>query len=135
MNEIIKVICVMSFLILIIDSIVLFLLKQVWKKTIESVQHKQFIPKIHYAIGAYALIIFGQYYFVYRHIKHNHWVYDSIINGFLFGFILYGIFDFTNLAIFTDYSLTTALMDMTWGGILLSFTSFIGYYILEIIEI
>jgi len=131
-TNILKIITVMSFLILTIDGIVLSLLSKLWKKTIENVQHKTFIPKIRYAIGSYVLIIFGQYYFVYKQIRRNHWIYDSIFNGFLFGFVLYGVFDFTNLAIFSDYSLTTAVIDMMWGGILLSFTSFIGYYILEI---
>ena len=125
----------MSLLIIIIDGIVLSMLKKIWKKTIEDVQHKPFIPKLHYAVGSYFLIIFGQYYFVYKQINRKNWIYDSIINGFLFGFVLYGVFDFTNLAIFSDYSLNTAIIDMIWGGILLSFTSFIGYYILEVSNI
>lgn len=134
-SNILKIITVMSFLILTIDGVVLSMLSNLWKKTIEDVQHKSFIPKLHYAFGSYFLIIFGQYYFVYKHIKKSNWVYDSIINGFLFGFVLYGVFDFTNLAIFSNYSLNTAIIDMIWGGILLSFTSFIGYYILEISNI
>lgn len=131
-KNILKTITVMSFLILTIDGIVLSMLSKLWKKTIERVQHKPFIFNMYYAIGSYILIIFGQYHFVFKHIRRTHWIYDSIFNGFLFGFVLYGVFDFTNLAIFSDYSLNTAMIDMLWGGILLSFTTFLGYYILEI---
>jgi uncharacterized membrane protein len=127
-----KPIAVISFLILLFDGIVLSLLSKLWKKTIENVQQKRFIPNFYYAFFSYVLIIFGQYHFVHKHIKRSNWVYDSIFNGFLFGFVLYGVFDFTNLAIFTDYSLNTAIIDMIWGGTLLSVVSFIGYYLLEI---
>ena len=132
MNKVVKIIFVISALILVIDGIVLSSLKQLWKKTIEKVQHKPFKVKTHYAVGSYILMIFGLYYFVYKHINRNNWVNSSLINGFLFGIVLYGVFDFTNLAIFTDYSLGTALIDMVWGGTLMSITSFTSYYLLEI---
>jgi len=135
MNDIIKIFTVMAFLIITIDIIVLSLLKKLWKTTIETVQKKTFVPKMHYAIASYALIVLGQYYFVFRHIKRSNWINESLLNGFLFGLILYGVFDFTNLTIFTDYSLFTATVDMMWGGLLMAITSFIGYYILEILQI
>ena len=134
MNKLLKTIFIMALLILTIDGIVLSALSGLWKKTIEKVQHKAFVPKMHYAIGSYILMIVGLYFFVYKHINRNRWVSDSLVNGFLFGFVLYGVFDFTNLAIFTDYALTTALIDMFWGGTLMSITSFISYYLLEILN-
>ena len=132
MNKFIKTILIISILILSIDGIVLSLIKKIWKKTIEDVQHKPFAPKVKYAICSYLLLIFGLYYFVYRHINQTNWIYDTLINGFLFGFILYGVFDFTNLAIFTDYSLFTGIIDMIWGGMLMSITAFTTFYILNI---
>ena len=135
MNKFVKIIILNALLILSIDGIVLNALSTVWKKTIEKVQHKNFIPKLHYAFASYILIILGQYYFVYKNINRNNWIKDSLFNGFLFGFVLYGVFDFTNLAIFSDYSLKTATIDMFWGGTLLSITSFISYYILEVSKI
>ena len=135
MGNIIKELLIISFLIITIDVVVLSSLSKLWKDTIEKVQKKTFIPKIHYAIASYILIVLGQYYFVFRHIKHANWVNDSLLNGFLFGFVLYGVFDFTNLAIFTDYPLFTATVDMMWGGILMAITSLISYYILEVVKI
>jgi uncharacterized membrane protein len=132
MNKLIKTIFVISLLILSLDGIVLTSLSGLWKKTIESVQHKPFKAKMHYAIGSYILMIFGLYYFVYKHINQNSWIFDTLIKGFLFGFTLYGVFDFTNLAIFSDYALHTAIIDMFWGGTLMGITSFLSYYLLEI---
>lgn len=135
MNKLIKTIFVIFVLILAFDGIVLSALSELWKNTIEKVQHKKFKVKPHYVIGSYILMIFGVYYFVYKHINRNTWIFDTLIKGFLFGFTLYGVFDFTNLAIFTDYTLDTALIDMFWGGTLMGITSFLSYYLLEIINL
>lgn len=51
----------------------------------------------------------------------------SYQQAFLFGVCIYGVFDFTNLAIFADYDWRIALADTLWGGILLAF----GRYLLQ----
>jgi uncharacterized membrane protein len=133
MKELTKTIFVIAILILLIDAFMLSSLSSVWKKTIEDVQGKTFKVKIHYAIASYILLIFGQYYFVYKHIPRSNWFNYALLNGFLFGFVTYGVFDFTNLAIFTDYALSTAIIDMIWGGTLMAIVSILSYYILNII--
>lgn len=133
-THITKPILLISLFILFLDYIVLTNLKPLWRTTIQNVQKSPFIPNITYAIFSYILLIFGLYYFVYRYINKSTWKYDTIVKGFLFGFILYGVFDFTNLAIFKEYSLKTAVIDMFWGGILMSITSFNSYYFSEIFK-
>jgi len=127
-----KPILLISSIMLMLDYIVLSTLKPLWKTTIQKVQKTPFIPNITYALFSYVLLIFGLYYFVYKHINKSTWKYDTLVKGFLFGFVLYGVFDFTNLAIFKEYSLKTAMIDMVWGGILMSTVSFITYYFSEI---
>ena len=39
----------------------------------------------------------------------------SVAEGAFLGAITYGIFDFSNHAIFKNYGLTLAIIDMTWG--------------------
>ena len=41
---------------------------------------------------------------------------------FVFGFCIYAVFDFTNLAIFRGYRFNLALVVMIWGGILFAST-------------
>jgi uncharacterized membrane protein len=42
----------------------------------------------------------------------------ALKNGALLGACIYAIFNFTNLAIFKDYSWATGLMDTAWGSVL-----------------
>jgi uncharacterized membrane protein len=133
MNKLLKTITVISTLILVIDILVLTALKDVWKSTVELIQHKPFKVKLHYALACYMLLIFGHYYFVFKNIDRSNWIEQTLKNGFLFGFVTYGVFDLTNLAILTDYPLSVAALDMMWGGILMALVSFLSYYVLHII--
>ena len=51
----------------------------------------------------------------------------SYSQAFLFGICIYGVFDFTNLALFHDYDWRIAIADTLWGGVLLCF----GRYLLQ----
>lgn len=132
-KTVVKPIILISLFMLFLDYIVLTNLKPLWRTTVQKVQKTPFIININYALFSYALLIFGLYYFVYRYINKSTWKYDTIVKGFLFGFVVYGVFDFTNLAIFKEYSIKTAIIDMFWGGILMSIVSFNSYYLSEIL--
>ena len=43
----------------------------------------------------------------------------------LLGLVIYGTFDFTNYAMFKNYDLMVAVMDMVWGSILFMATTYI----------
>ena len=42
----------------------------------------------------------------------------SDTRNFLLGFLTYGVYDFTNLAIFNKFDKVFALLDALWGGVL-----------------
>ena len=44
---------------------------------------------------------------------------------FLLGFLTYGIFDFTNMAIFSEYDIFIAIQDTIWGGLFFMVTNII----------
>ena len=44
---------------------------------------------------------------------------------FLLGFLTYGIFDFTNMALFSEYDIFIAIQDTIWGGLLFMITNII----------
>ncbi len=48
---------------------------------------------------------------------------QSNIRNFLLGFLSYGIYDFTNLALINKFDAKFAVADMTWGGILFALTN------------
>jgi uncharacterized membrane protein len=43
---------------------------------------------------------------------------DTPLEAFKMGAAVYAVYDFTNLAMFKNYTLSFALMDTLWGGIL-----------------
>jgi uncharacterized membrane protein len=128
----IKALAVIFIIILFLDGIVLTSLKPLWNTTVMKVQHHKLVFNMKYAFISYLLLVYGLYFFVYDNISRKNWINDSLLNGFMFGLIVYGVFDMTNLAIFKDYSLFTGLIDTLWGSILMSTTSFLTYYLLEI---
>ena len=51
----------------------------------------------------------------------------AFLYGTLFGFVLYGFYDFTNLATLKDYPWSLTLLDTAWGTILVGVGSLVFY--------
>ena len=117
-----KKLAITAVAMLVLDLVVLSLLSKMWKESIEKIQSTPFKVKSLYAVGAYILMIFGLYYFV---LQSNLPTNQLVLKAFAFGIVVYGIFDFTNLAIFTNYNLKTAAIDILWGGILMASVTWI----------
>jgi uncharacterized membrane protein len=66
------------------------------------------------AVGAYLLMALAVAVFVMPRVSESTYG-QTFLLGALLGLIVYGIFDFTNLAILRGYPLTFALVDMAWG--------------------
>lgn len=45
---------------------------------------------------------------------------DTVIEAFIFGFLLYGVYETTNLATLKNWDVQLATIDMIWGGVLMS---------------
>jgi uncharacterized membrane protein len=52
---------------------------------------------------------------------------SALLYGALFGFVLYGFYDFTNLATLKDYPWSLTLLDTAWGALLVGVGSLIFY--------
>jgi uncharacterized membrane protein len=94
-----------------------------------------------WAVMAYMCMILGIYFFTLPIIEKSvkemgmkNGLIKGALYGALFGFILYGVFDSTNLAIFpiknTD-DVNTCLIDILWGTFLMSITTVISYLIIS----
>lgn len=79
---------------------------------VNNIQKERSIIKQYSVIIAYILIII----MIYKFVIHL----DNYRDAFLLGCLTYGIFDFTNLALFNKYDLYIAIQDTIWGGILYS---------------
>ena len=79
--------------------------------------------KLNYYSAAIVYILMG--YSLKKFILDNSNSKNKIKDAFILGIIIYGVYDFTNMAIFKHWNLKTSLMDMFWGGILFSITIYI----------
>ena len=53
-----------------------------------------------------------------------------VLDAFLFGFVIYGVYDSTNYAMLKKWSPYLAIMDALWGGTLMALTTLITYSVL-----
>lgn len=115
-------------LMLVLDAIWLTLMNPRYGELIKSVQGSPMQTRLVPAIIAYILMIVGLLYIVLENIKKdssNNIIWLSFKYGFLFGFVVYGIFNSTNLAIFKGYSWTMAVADTLWGSFLFFFVTYV----------
>jgi uncharacterized membrane protein len=84
-----------------------------YKKQLNRIQGASTISQtrvILSAIVVYMLLAFSIYYFA---IKCK-----SVLNGFLIGFCIYGVYNGTNLATIKHWGLYESIIDTLWGSIL-----------------
>ena len=110
-----------SILLVLIDSVYLSMIgKPLFEKTVAAIQGSKLVVNFPPAIFTYILMAIILNYFIISASK-------PAFDAFILGFCVYGIFDFTNLAIFKNYTLKTAIMDTLWGAILFYVTTLITY--------
>ena len=111
-----------GFILLLLDFIYLYIIKNYFKNQIYIIQNSTFTLNILSAILCYIIIIFGINYFIIIPNK-------SELDAFLLGIFVYGVYETTNKALFTKWKWTTVLLDTLWGGILFALTTYIMKYI------
>lgn len=101
-----------------LDAIYLNFLKDYFSKQVQYIQGSKIEFNLLAAIICYIFLIIGLNYFI---IKPNR----SVSDAFLFGLVVYGVYETTNWAIFKNWSLLSVIMDTLWGGVLFALTTFI----------
>lgn len=125
------------FLIVLATTLVL---DKIWfsayfgEKFMSSASRVQSLPnsqvRILYAVLSYLILSFGFWYFttpLVANAKRENNLGKAILNSALFGFVMYGVFDMTNMAVFSKYELDVALLDMIWGAVLGGVVGFVLY--------
>ena len=113
----IKSFLLLLFIFSLTDFFYLFLMKDKFKNLINSIQKSSLKLKIFPTILCYLFLNFLIFYFI---INKNH----SLLDAFLLGIAVYGVFETTNLAIFKKWDYKIAIIDTLWGGILFLITTF-----------
>lgn len=109
-----------AIIFITIDSIYLNLIKNYFKKQIQSVQGSSIQINFLGAALCYLFLIIGINYFIIKPRK-------SISDAFLLGLVIYGVYETTNYSLFKNWSILTVFMDTLWGGILFAITTYLVY--------
>ena len=109
------ILSLMSFLVL--DSFYLGYMSDYYSKLIYDIQKSNMKLKLVPTIGAYIIIMFSWYYFIYKNLTSKT-KYKSIMDSAILGFCMYSLFDLTNNAIFENWDIKTVIIDSLWGMIL-----------------
>ena len=118
-----KRIIISTVLFILIDSIYLKLVSPLFNKLINNVQGSDIKLRLDGALYAYiCIVLVFNYFFLHKN--------GTLLDAFLLGLLTYGIYEGTNRAIFSKWSLDVMLIDSLWGGILFSLV----YYITKKLE-
>jgi uncharacterized membrane protein len=111
---------VSAIIFVVLDGIYLNLIKEYFNNQIKKIQGSDIKINMIATGITYVILIFGLNYFI---IQRNR----SVSDAALLGFVIYGTYEFTNMALFKDWSILTAIIDTTWGTILFGLTTAIVY--------
>jgi uncharacterized membrane protein len=81
---------------------------------LENVQKEHVVIKPIRAFAAYIILVCIAYFSI---LKSN-----NVYEAFLFGFLIYAVYDSTNYATLNNYNLTLGIIDSLWGGVLFALT-------------
>lgn len=117
---------VAAFSMLALDSIYLSSIGgSLFSKMVRNIQKEDMKIDMYGVIGSYILLVLVLYKFIIMERR-------SPSDAFILGLCVYGVFDFTNIAIFKNYKWIPAIVDTLWGGILFYIVTYITYKILSI---
>ena len=117
-----------AIILVVLDGFYLHLIKDYFNNQIKKIQGTDIKINIIATGITYIFLIFGINYFI---IQRNRSVKDAA----LLGLIIYAVYEFTNLSLFTNWSYLTAFIDTLWGAILFGLTTAIVYKLRDILSI
>ena len=115
-----KELVISALVMLGLDTAYISVIKNDYLNQIQDIQKT--VPNVNMVgvLLSYTLMIFGINYFI---IQKN----ASTLDAFLFGIVIYGIYDATAYALFSKWSVNLAIIDTIWGGILMMTTAYLTY--------
>ena len=107
-----------AIVFVIVDGIFLSMMKPYFENQVKLVQGSGIKVNITATILCYVFLIFGIYYFIIQPNK-------SVQDAFLFGIVVYAVYETTSRALLTKWKWSTVFIDTLWGGILFALTTWI----------
>jgi uncharacterized membrane protein len=76
------------------------------------------------AVAVYLAIPLGVVLFALPRVSRENLLISSLFWGFLYGLILYTVYDMTNYSLVKNWPLRVSLVDICWGGVLNAFATY-----------
>ena len=116
-----------AIVFVVLDGFYLNLTKNYFNKQVKSIQGSDIKMNFIAVAITYIFLIYGLNYFIIQRNK-------SVKDAALLGLIIYAVYEFTNLSIFTNWALLSTLIDTTWGALLFGLTTAIVYKMEDIVS-
>jgi uncharacterized membrane protein len=113
-----KKIVITGVVLVAIDVLFLYFITPIFNKMIHNIQGSNINIKYMPLMFVYLFVTLQIYYFIIRENK-------GLLDAFILGMTTYAIFDLTNLSVFKNYNSKIAIVDIIWGGILYTSTTYI----------
>jgi uncharacterized membrane protein len=125
---------------MVMDVCYIYIVKTRYMQMISNIQQGDHIAiRVYAIILCYIFVIGGLVFYVIpyakklkgnRHISLKDTLYYAFTVGGVFGAIVYGVYNLTNLSLFKYFSLTLAITDIIWGVVLYT-TATLIYLLVE----
>ncbi len=109
-------------ILVIIDLIWLFLQKDYYSNFVYNFQGSKMNVRIVPAVLLYFILAYAIYTFAIKSKDVSNKT-DIIKRSALLGLIIYGIYDLTNYATLTKWTLHMTIIDITWGSLICALTA------------
>lgn len=124
MKDMLKKLLISSILMLGLDIMYLGTTRNYYASVVQSIQKSPMTVRLFSAALTYLIMIIGLYYFILSENRHP-------LEAFLFGIVIYGVYEFTTYAIFNNWTPFAVVLDTIWGGCLMAMTTFFTQYIIS----
>jgi uncharacterized membrane protein len=115
-----------AIVFVVLDGIYVNLIKSSFNRQLKNIQGTDIKVNMIAAAITYIILIFGINYFIIQKKR-------SVSDAALLGFVIYGVYNFTNLALFSNWSILLSIVDTMWGAVLFGLTSGIVYKLESIV--
>jgi uncharacterized membrane protein len=99
---------------------ILYINKEMYQSQLKKINKRRKVNKVRMisaAVITYLLLAVGIYYFGVKQ--------KSVYSGALFGLVVYGVYNFTNLATISKFGVKESVIDTAWGTILCALVTYI----------
>jgi uncharacterized membrane protein len=107
-----------AIVMLSLDFVYLSVMKGYFMNQVKNVQGSALKLNYFGAALCYVFLIAGLNYFIIKPRK-------SVSDAFLLGLVIYGVYETTNYALLSNWSIITVIIDTLWGGLLFASTAYV----------